>query len=304
MSKLVIPGVIAQSGNDGGGGGGTVDQTYDPTSTNAQSGTAVAEAVAPALKNKATGAGSIQISATSNTSISQMYVTAIGNVTATGPSGIGISSGNTSCTVSTAAVAIGNALAVGSGSLAISPNSFAGATASDAIQLGGGSNSTAKTFQVYQWPLLDGNTGKIYSDRLPVGGSGADTSLSNITDAGKIVIAHNASIGELYDTLTPVSQTYTAPADGYFYIMGVSTNVDGAVSFYTQNNNESFQSSPRVFRYATTNNVSVVAGYYPCKKGDKVNVLIENIQFSYSGYSNLGMKFFYAVGSESEQQGA
>ena len=30
----------------GGGGSGTVDQTYDPTSTNAQSGTAVAEALA------------------------------------------------------------------------------------------------------------------------------------------------------------------------------------------------------------------------------------------------------------------
>lgn len=40
-------GAIYKSGilYTGGGGGGTVDQTYDATSANAQSGTAVAEAV-------------------------------------------------------------------------------------------------------------------------------------------------------------------------------------------------------------------------------------------------------------------
>lgn len=150
-------------------GGGTVDQTYDPTSTNAQSGTAVAEAVAPALKNKATGTGSLQISTTSTTAIPQTYVTAIGNVVATGSSGIGISSGNTSCTVSTASIAIGNALAAGVGSIAISPNNYGGATAADAIQLGGGSNSTAKTLQVFQYQLLNGNTGLIPADRLGTG---------------------------------------------------------------------------------------------------------------------------------------
>ena len=38
-----------------GGGGGTVDQTYDPTSTNAQSGTAVAEAVENKLTEPSSG---------------------------------------------------------------------------------------------------------------------------------------------------------------------------------------------------------------------------------------------------------
>lgn len=38
-----------------GGGGGTVDQTYDPTSTNAQSGTAVAEAVEDKLTEPSSG---------------------------------------------------------------------------------------------------------------------------------------------------------------------------------------------------------------------------------------------------------
>lgn len=48
--------------NGGGGGGGTVDQTYDPTSTNAQSGTAVAEAVQPCLQNKSTNENSVTVS--------------------------------------------------------------------------------------------------------------------------------------------------------------------------------------------------------------------------------------------------
>jgi hypothetical protein len=42
------------------------------------------------------------------------------------------------------------------------------AKANEAIQLGTGSNSTAKTLQVYSYPLLDGNTGKIPAERLPV----------------------------------------------------------------------------------------------------------------------------------------
>lgn len=56
-----------------GGGGGTVDQTYDPTSTNAQSGTAVAEAVQPALKNTATGANSLTVSGTNPTALQRSY---------------------------------------------------------------------------------------------------------------------------------------------------------------------------------------------------------------------------------------
>lgn len=43
---VVYLGKATPASGQGGGGSGTVDQTYDPTSTNAQSGTAVAEAVA------------------------------------------------------------------------------------------------------------------------------------------------------------------------------------------------------------------------------------------------------------------
>lgn len=43
---VVYLGKATPASGQGGGGSGTVDQTYDPTSTNAQSGTAVAEALA------------------------------------------------------------------------------------------------------------------------------------------------------------------------------------------------------------------------------------------------------------------
>ena len=40
------------------------------------------------------------------------------------------------------------------------------ATADEAIQLGNGTNSVNNQFQVYTYPMLDGNTGKIPSDRM------------------------------------------------------------------------------------------------------------------------------------------
>ena len=52
------------------------------------------------------------------------------------------------------------------------------------------------------------------------GGSGADVDLSNISDTGKIAIAHNAMPSNTYEDLTfgASGTTYTAPADGYFYL--------------------------------------------------------------------------------------
>ena len=131
--------------------------------------TDVTDLKANALKNIATGKGSLQISSTSTIAISRMYVTAIGNVIATGTSGIGISSGNSNCTVATACIAIGNASATGISSIAISPNGLGSASATDSIQLGEGSNRTAKTLQVYEYQLLDGNTGLIPPERLGTG---------------------------------------------------------------------------------------------------------------------------------------
>ena len=218
----------------GGGGGGTVDQTYDPTSTNAQSGTAVAEAVAPALKNKATQNSSIIIAPNTTTtfgSTSSIYVgngtwgsianftTVIGANISQGPNntgstvvGYGAKSTNNNGTAFgrdanslSAGVSIGysananGGLAVGSfskssaGSVAIGTGYSTSkgvqstayraiaigtaldgtdevvASAQDAIQLGVGTNATAKTLQVFEHQLLDGTTGLIHPERLGTG---------------------------------------------------------------------------------------------------------------------------------------
>ncbi len=148
----------------GGGGGGTVDQTYDPTSTNAQSGTAVAEAVAPALKNIATGTASLQVGG--STANSYNYVTLIGSrAIAYGIAGIAISNGNSSAYCFNSSLAIGNASASGAGSIAISPNNYAGTSKVNAIQLGAGVNNTANSFQVFNYQMLDAN-GHIPNERI------------------------------------------------------------------------------------------------------------------------------------------
>lgn len=231
----------------GGGGGGTVDQTYDPTSTNAQSGTAVAEAVAPSLRNKVvegaeralvinpgqindlgnsgTTYNSIVIRATNQTYALQTNQTVVGsnaggnniNITCvgasaqtssnygtalgcgasaiggTGSQGGGATSVGESATASQG-TALGSgthtnssALAVGRGynmshrveasafrSIAIGVVSSDNdedkveATAQSAIQLGNGVNSTASSFQVFNYQMLDGTTGKIPMARLPI----------------------------------------------------------------------------------------------------------------------------------------
>ncbi len=175
--------------NGGGGGGGTVDQTYDPTSTNAQSGTAVAEAVAPALKNTATGIDSLTILGTSS---SKSYSLNIGVGTTVGTNGSIAIGANSYSGESSLAIGSGSnyAMAAGaSGSKSVSLGSFSSATgshsicigfqtqasANGAIQLGhmyGTSgtttNSTANSFQVYSYQMLDGTTGKIPMARLPI----------------------------------------------------------------------------------------------------------------------------------------
>lgn len=291
MSKLVIPGVIAQSGNGGGGGSSTVDQTYDPTSTNAQSGTAVAEAVEPALKNTATGTNSLTItdnnvSTTANNSIiispskssatSGNYSLVIGNnagggnnthVTALGYSsqvsssfstavgadsrasentgasqpGAGTSlgyfattTGGLSCgsmTNSSWGIAIGRGYnpqvrvsASSSKSIAIgiinSTSEVCSATAQEAIQLGNGSNSTAKTFQVWSYPLLDGNTGKIPAERLPSGNS------VEVTDTMPTPSSSNVGQVKLYSGTTTSDFT-----NGHLYQCKLESTTSETVTF-------------------------------------------------------------------------
>lgn len=132
-----------------GGGGGTVDQTYDPTSTNAQSGTAVAEAVAPALKNTATVNNALTI---------------LGRPTSKTYS---INLGYNSYAYERFSVAIGGNAAAEELSVAIGYGATV-LSVKKSIQLGQGTNSTANSFQVYSYQMLDGKTGKIPMARLPI----------------------------------------------------------------------------------------------------------------------------------------
>ena len=249
MSKLVIPGVIASAGGSGGGGG-TVDQTYDPTSTNAQSGTAVAEAVQPALKNTATGTNSISIGPTTGSTGSQCI--SIGKEATTSTYSNAIAVGNTASAQNSATVAIGsqarawgvNSISIGSYTFAYSTEAIAIGTgnmgcfanANKAIQLGEGSNTTANSFQVYSYQMLDGTTGKIPVERLPSGNSIEVTNTMptpSSSNVGKVKLysgttTSNFTNGYLYqcklestleETVTFDSDKISAPAEMFWFIV-------------------------------------------------------------------------------------
>lgn len=121
------------------------------------------------------------------------------------------------------------------------------------------------------------------------GGGGADTSLSNLTDAGKIVAAKMSMPGSLYDELTPVSvQLYTAPADGW--VVGASA-VGGAIFFGDDGQNIS--NNPCLSRFGGQTAGGIMQGSIPVEKGK---------QFCLNFTSTpLIFRFVYAVGSESEK---
>lgn len=163
------------------GGSSAVDQTYGPTSTNAQSGTAVAEAVSTALKNTATGtnsltilsstpasgSNSINIGANSETN-NKFSAVALGNQARCGGV-VTIAVGGQANASADYSIAIGGyTFANGTDSIAIGTGTGRGCFASgnQSIQLGTGINSTAKTLQVWEHQLLDGNTGLIPPERL------------------------------------------------------------------------------------------------------------------------------------------
>jgi len=149
----------------GGGGGGTVDQTYDPTSTNAQSGTAVAEAVAPALKNTATGTNALTILGNTSSNNNSLNIGAYS--TSNGIYSLSIGHYSSANMYS---IAIGSSGAQASGNTSIAIGGYnAVATGGSSIQLGCGTNSTADSFQVFNYQMLDGTTGLIPAARIGTG---------------------------------------------------------------------------------------------------------------------------------------
>lgn len=322
INNIKSLGAFSISNSGGGGCGGTVDQTYDSTSTNAQSGTAVAEAVAPALKNKATtqtgsdaslilfpwneysiaAKGSVFIGPNNGTIVTQGNhdtlvgagpsanaangdCTAVGyNAQAggqgstsigSGSSAIGqygisigkdakcneigsvaiglnatVSSGNNAIAIGNGAktdqsgsysgsyrIAIGtnayatayNAIAIGNGG---TNNTSAKATNKDSIQLGVGINNTAKTLQVFEWPLLDGTTGKIPAERLPSGNS------VEVTDTMPAPSSSNVGQVKLYSGTTTSDFT-----NGYLYQCKLESTLEETVTF----DSDKVAATPEIF---------------------------------------------------------
>ena len=187
-SDYVIPSqkAIKSYVDNNSGGGGTVDQTYDATSANAQSGVAIAGA--KFLQNEATNSGSSVI--VQGTTKNSRYAIGIGLNNSVAENGVGIGlaatttnsnstsigansrargqqatalgsgamadASSTLAVGSSAGASVSNAIAVGLSSLASSSYATAlgsGATAGGnyAIQIGYGTNNTANTLNVGFW---------------------------------------------------------------------------------------------------------------------------------------------------------
>ena len=125
----------------------------------------------------------------------------------------------------------------------------------------------------------------------------ATKSLSNITGTGKIAISHNAMPSDKYiDLELGVSDSiYTAPSDGWFQCIGVGIDdeLESAVWFYN--------SVDRQVQYIGFGTVTI-CGEFAVKKGEKVHVGWSRINFNYGSLEYLGLRFYYAVGSEHEAE--
>ncbi len=124
------------------------------------------------------------------TSTGQIAVTIGANAKTTNAIGAIAIGGATNTTNNTKATAT-RAIAIGS--YGYDTTLHVEANAQDAIQLGAGINSTASTFQVYTYPMLDGTTGKIPNARLNLD-SVLDTSSSNPVENQAVATALNSKI--------------------------------------------------------------------------------------------------------------
>lgn len=177
----------------------TVDQTYDGTSSNAQSGVAISGA--KFLKNKATGTSSLSIlgSASSGTACTNIGVGSLADKNGTA---LGYGS---SASAEYGGLSLGYQTgASGYYSIAIGSESYA--TASRSIQLGTGSNSTANSLfcgfgAQTNYKMLDGTTGLIPQERLVV-------PVNTLDQSGSILLSDNS-----INTITPTgSVTFTLPS--------------------------------------------------------------------------------------------
>lgn len=125
----------------------------------------------------------------------------------------------------------------------------------------------------------------------------ADTDLSNVTDTGYIKMAGASMPSNRYIDLTlgASGTTYTAPANGYFWITyEASTTSTGALGgwvVFSNMNNGMIMKSWGIYGFGTSN-------LLPIKKDEVMQMTFGNNPF----VSNVYFRFYYAQGSESETQ--
>lgn len=145
------------------------------------------------------------------------------------------------------------------------------------VQTEDGVQQCVKTF-----PLGEGGGG---------GGGGADTSLSNLTNAGKIQIASLSAPSDTYDDLTlgVSGATYTMPADGFLTLwMSMLGAYSNMAILNASTGRSQFQYAAGTIDLAITMDVhkgEVMTVYYGAASGANKNYF----------------RFFYAKGSESEK---
>ncbi len=131
------------------------------------SGKNIPAELAKCVQNTATGTKSLTIAGNAASGNYCLNIgansVAMNGGLAIGPSGAAV--------YQTCGVAIGAVSNSGQFAIGIGPNggTVSGVTGNYAIQLGQGTNSVAKQFQVYTYPMLDGNTGLIPLERLGTG---------------------------------------------------------------------------------------------------------------------------------------
>ena len=146
-------------------------------------------------------------------------------------------------------------------------------------------------------PSQSGQSGKFLTTdgtnaswaQVSISEGGADTSLSNLTDAGKIVAGHMSMPSDTHDDLTigVSGDEYTAPADGYFV---VGARFDTSHSGFIRLIKEDLYTVTG-FIY---NDGALASIMMPVRKGEKVKYTYAHVD------TQEYFKFIYAKGSESE----
>lgn len=126
-------------------------------------------------------------------------------------------------------------------------------------------------------------------------GNSLDTDASNISNLGRSNLSNLGMPSSKYIDLTlgESGSTYTAPANGYFAVLGNADNVNGYFSLVNETVLLSADSKCTSGSYTVSTNIY-------CKKGDRVSAYYNYSPFSSTMSGTPYFRFIYAEGSKEE----